>query len=174
MPSIPKMKFCPTNWLLSPTVISIVTPVPPPEEVSNFLGTPKGHWEWVVSYNYAHLKFDNYILGDQNLSGKYLPGVPLTIQYCSAIQFFQGLGSAFQIQYSGNLYADDANQTLVDDYLLANIRFWKSYDNLSFFGGINNLLDTAYFDNIRINAFGKRYYEPAPMRNFYLGMSINF
>ena len=135
----------------------------------------KGPWEWVVSYNYAHLKFDNYILGDQNLSGKYLPGVPRQ-QFNTALQynFSEGWGSAFQTQYSGNLYADDANQTLVDDYLLANIRFWKSYDNLSFFGGINNLLDTAYFDNIRINAFGKRYYEPAPMRNFYLGMSIHF
>ena len=135
----------------------------------------KGPWEWVVSYNYAHLKFDNYILGDQNLSGKYLPGVPRQ-QFNTALQynFSKGWGSAFQTQYSGNLYADDANQTLVDDYLLANIRFWKSYDNLSFFGGINNLLDTAYFDNIRINAFGKRYYEPAPMRNFYLGMSIHF
>jgi iron complex outermembrane receptor protein len=43
----------------------------------------------------------------------------------------------------------------------------------SFFGGINNLLNRAYFDNIRINAYGKRYYEPAPLRNTYLGVNIN-
>ena len=135
----------------------------------------KGPWEWTISYNYAHLKFDNYTLGDQNLSGKYLPGVPRQ-QFNIALQynFSKGWGSTLHTQYSGNLYADDANQTLVDDYFLANIRLWKSYEKLSFFGGINNLLDTAYFDNIRINAFGKRYYEPAPMRNFYLGMSITF
>ena len=28
-----------------------------------------------------------------------------------------------------------------------------------------------YFDNIRINAFGGRYYEPAPGRTFYTGLA---
>ncbi|MGA0373360.1 MAG: TonB-dependent receptor family protein [Flavobacteriaceae bacterium] len=135
----------------------------------------KGPWEWVVSYNYASLKFDDYVLVDKDLSGNQLPGVPEQ-QFTASLQynFFEGWGTILQTQYSGNLYADDANQTQVEDYFLANFRLWKSHDHLSFFAGINNLLDTAYFDNIRINAFGKRYFEPAPMRNFYLGMSINF
>ena len=135
----------------------------------------KGPWEWVVSYNYASLKFDDYVLVDKDLSGNQLPGVPKQ-QFTASLQynFFEGWGTILQTQYSGNLYADDANQTQVEDYFLANFRLWKSHDHLSFFAGINNLLDTAYFDNIRINAFGKRYFEPAPMRNFYLGMSINF
>ena len=112
---------------------------------------------------------------DKDLSGNQLPGVPKQ-QFTASLQynFFEGWGTILQTQYSGNLYADDANQTQVEDYFLANFRLWKSHDHLSFFAGINNLLDTAYFDNIRINAFGKRYFEPAPMRNFYLGMSINF
>jgi iron complex outermembrane receptor protein len=40
-------------------------------------------------------------------------------------------------------------------------------------GGINNLLNTTYYDNIRLNAFGARFYEPAPGRNFYLGFQIS-
>ncbi|MEC8635916.1 MAG: TonB-dependent receptor, partial [Bacteroidota bacterium] len=140
-----------------------------------FWAHQKGPWEWVVSYNYASLKFDDYVLVDKDLSGNQLPGVPEQ-QFTASLQynFFEGWGTILQTQYSGNLYADDANQTQVEDYFLANFRLWKSHDHLSFFAGINNLLDTAYFDNIRINAFGKRYFEPAPMRNFYLGMSINF
>ena len=31
-----------------------------------------------------------------------------------------------------------------------------------------------YFDNIRINAFGKRYYEPAPKRNVHFGLNFSF
>ena len=135
----------------------------------------KGPWSWNLAYTYAALTFDDYVLGDKNLSGNQLPGVPQQ-QWNGRLQyrFPNGWGSTLQTQYSGTLYADDANLTQVDDYFLANLRLWKSYDALSFFGGVNNLLDRAYFDNIRINDFGKRYYEPAPMRNFYLGMHLSF
>ena len=135
----------------------------------------KGPWEWNIAYNYASLKFEEYSVGNNNLSGNHLPGVPQQ-QLTAGLQydFSEGWGSALQTQYTGAFYADDANQTQIADYFLANIRLWKSLDRLSFFGGINNLLDRAYYDNIRINAFGKRYYEPAPMRNFYLGMNITF
>ncbi len=134
----------------------------------------RGSWEWTASYNYASIKFDNYVLGDKNLSGNRLPGVPEQ-QFTASLKynFLRGWGTAVQSQYSGNLYADDANQTRVEDYFLVNFRLWKSLDNISFFCGINNLWDKTYFDNIRINAFGKRYYEPAPMRNFYLGITLN-
>ncbi|MEK9603641.1 MAG: TonB-dependent receptor [Flavobacteriaceae bacterium] len=135
----------------------------------------KAPWQWTVAYHYASIKFDDYVLKDKNLSGNYLPGVPqqqlnTSLQY----DFANGWGSSFQTQYTGTLYADDANQTQIADYFLANIRLWKSFDHLSFFVGINNLLDRTYFDNIRINAFGKRYYEPAPRRNTYFGMILNF
>jgi iron complex outermembrane receptor protein len=114
-------------------------------------------------------------LKDKNLSGNYLPGIPQQqLNTSLKYHFERGWGTALQTQYTGNLYADDANQTQVDDYFLANLRVWKSFEHLSFFSGVNNLLNRAYFDNIRINAFGKRYYEPAPMRNFYLGINLNF
>ena len=134
----------------------------------------KGSWQWMASYNYACLKFENYVLGDKNLSGNRLPGVPKQ-QFTASLKysFLGGWGTALQSQYSGNLYADDANQTKVEDYFLVNFRFWKSLEKISFFCGINNLLDKTYFDNIRINAYGKRYYEPAPMRNFYLGITLS-
>lgn len=134
----------------------------------------RGSWEWMASYNYASLKFDKYVLGDKNLGGNQLPGVPEQ-QFSASLEynFLGGWGAALQSQYSGTIYADDANQTRVEDYFLINFRFWKSLEKISFFCGINNLLDETYFDNIRINAFGKRYYEPAPMRNFYLGITLN-
>lgn len=135
----------------------------------------KGSWDWTVAYHYVSIKFDDYVLKDKNLSGNYLPGIPqqqlnTSLQY----KFEAGWGTALQTQYTGSLYADDTNQIQVADYFLANLRIWKSFEHLSFFAGVNNLLDRAYFDNIRINAFGKRYYEPAPMRNFYLGINLNF
>jgi iron complex outermembrane receptor protein len=37
---------------------------------------------------------------------------------------------------------------------------------------INNIFQSEYFDNIRINAFGGRYYEPAPKRTIFGGIRI--
>jgi iron complex outermembrane receptor protein len=45
--------------------------------------------------------------------------------------------------------------------------------DLDFFAGINNLFNTRYFDNIRLNAFGGRYYEPAPGRNVFFGLGAD-
>ena len=134
-----------------------------------------GPIELSVGYTFNSLKFDNYNLGGKNLSGNYLPGVPQqNLSTYLRYNFSKGWSSSLQSQYVGALYADDANQTQVTDYFLTNIRLWKSFKNISLFGGINNLLDRVYFDNIRINAFGKRYYEPAPNRNLYLGLSFTF
>jgi iron complex outermembrane receptor protein len=37
-----------------------------------------------------------------------------------------------------------------------------------------NLFNESYNSNIRINAFGGRYFEPAPERNIYAGLVIRF
>ena len=134
----------------------------------------KKAWLWTVAYNFSAIKFDDYVLGDKNLSGNHLPGIPQQ-QLGTMIQYRipSGWRLGLQTEYTGELYADDANLTQVADYFLANFRLSKSMGRFSFFGGINNLLNRAYFDNIRINAYGKRYYEPAPLRNTYLGVNIN-
>jgi iron complex outermembrane receptor protein len=41
------------------------------------------------------------------------------------------------------------------------------------FISIDNLLNEKYFDNIRINAFGSRFYEPASGMNIIGGLKIN-
>ena len=77
-------------------------------------------------------------------------------------------------QYCGSIYSDDSNQNKISPYFISNLKAWKSFNNFEFFLGINNLFDRKYNDNIRINAWGKRYYEPAPLRNFYFGISYTF
>jgi iron complex outermembrane receptor protein len=74
------------------------------------------------------------------------------------------------------MYADRANQTEVGSSNVSNLRFGHNgfYDDweVSTFLGINNLFDEAYNSNIRINAFGGRYFEPAPERNAFIGITV--
>ena len=44
--------------------------------------------------------------------------------------------------------------------------------NVTPFISIENLLNEDYFDNIRINAFGSRFYEPASGINFVCGLKL--
>mgnify|MGYP001593774873 FL=1 len=38
--------------------------------------------------------------------------------------------------------------------------------------GIRNIANTSYYDNIRINAFGGRYFEPAAMRQAFARIQV--
>ena len=75
----------------------------------------------------------------------------------------------------GERYADNLNETLVSSYNIFNVKYSKEiFKKSQFFLGVNNLFNEEFYDNIRINAFGKRYYEPAPKRNFYFGINFSF
>ena len=108
-----------------------------------------------------------------------MPGVPEYFAYLGLhYQNNKGFKTTFETSYSGNLFANNANTVEVSDYLVSSLR--ATYDiqtaRLMFrpYVGINNLFNKYYNSNIRINAFGGRYYEPAPERNVYAGIVIRY
>ena len=130
------------------------------------------------SYTYMKNKYVSYLLNGVKYNGNNVPGSPnhfgyAGIAYTSNSQWQATLGW----RYTGKLYADDRNTTLISDYITGQLRLGKKWATqkitLTAFGGINNILNQKYFDNIRINAFGKRYYEAAPRRHFYLGITAD-
>lgn len=137
------------------------------------------NWKVFSSYTYSDFQYDEYIANEDDLSGFALPGIP---QHHAALTLISTpldkLEISVPIDFVGNLWADDRNETEIEGYVEAglNIRYVIELPKMtikpSF--GIRNLTDQRYFDNIRINAFGGRYYEPAPGRNFYAGVVISF
>jgi iron complex outermembrane receptor protein len=79
---------------------------------------------------------------------------------------------------TGDQYADNANAVRESGYTLANLRlgYEKELDSMTItpFLGVNNLTDETYNANIRINAFGNRFYEAAPGSNAYAGIAVSF
>jgi len=129
-----------------------------------------------LSYTNAKNTFNDFILNGNDLSGLSLPGIPNQILDVELI-FNLSKRRALLInnRLVGELFADNLNETQVSSYNLLNITFTKKIFNQSeIYLGVNNLLDVNYFDNIRINAFGKRYYEPAPKRNVHFGLNLSF
>lgn len=133
-----------------------------------------------LAYTYSDFEYERFVDNDGNdFAGNTIPGVP-EHQLYAEISYYHSTGwyTIWDLLHVGEFFADDANRVEVDAYQVANIRagYLREFGNweISPFVGINNMFDEAYFSNIRINAFGGRYYEPAPERNFYGGITARY
>ena len=133
-----------------------------------------------ASYTWSDFTFDDFVDDNGNdFGGNELPGVPAHFAYLGlSLRRDSGFSGTLEAVYSGDLYADNGNAARVPSYTVVNLRAaWEFASGAWIFrpyAGINNLLDERYNSNIRINAFGGRYYEPAPERNVYAGIVVNF
>lgn len=133
-----------------------------------------------ASFTWSDFRFDSFIDDNANdFSGNQLPGLPKQFGYLGLTYNSEGgFSGTIETIYSGDLYANNANSAEVSSYTTANIRLAYEFtrDRWMFrpYFGINNLFDENYNNNIRINAFGGRYFEPAPPMNFYAGIVVNF
>lgn len=131
-----------------------------------------------VAYTYSDFTFDEFRdRSGTRLDGRRIPGIP---EHLLNLHLRRGWPSGAFLSGSARLvgpfFADNENFTRVGGYAVADVRagFERSFGawNLSAHAGINNLLDKRYNANVRINAGGGRFFEPAPGRNFYTGITL--
>ncbi len=129
-----------------------------------------------LSYTLSKNRFKDFILDGEDLSENLIPGIPsqmLDLELLLKLSRKRTL--ILTNRLTGERYADNLNETIVSSYNIFNVKYSKEIFKQSAFSiGVNNLLNEEFYDNIRINAFGKRYYEPAPKRNFYFGINFSF
>ena len=89
------------------------------------------------------------------------------------------------VRFASEVYAENTNQTRIGSHTVVNTRFGKRWNfgqrDLEVHTGINNLFDRDYYSNIRINANSDRpnpadrgYFEPAPGRTLYAGITVGW
>ncbi len=127
-------------------------------------------WRLDAAYSYASNQFDGGAF-----HGNQLPGIPRQTLW-AALHYAKGsLDVAIIGNYIGRLFADDANTAAVSGYGLLNLQAgWMLNKHIRLNAGIDNLLGKDYNDNIRINAFGGRYFEPAADRTYRAGIKLHF
>ena len=136
---------------------------------SNYLETK-------ISYTYSDFTYESFEKPNGDFSGKQLPGIPKHLVFVQS-NFTKGNWKfIFNSRFQSSLFADDSNEAKEDAYLLsnANMSYGIVRENVVWtpFFGINNMWNSIYNDNIRVNAFGGRYYEPAPTRHIYAGVRL--
>lgn len=133
----------------------------------------------IGSYTFSDFEYQEFEVGDQNFAGNELPGIARHITNIG-LQYVlkNGLSASLQANFVGSQFAQNSNETEVAGYELVNFR--ASYQTLFReskirpYLGVNNVLDQSYTDNVRINAFGGRFFEPAPGLTAFGGIVIYF
>ena len=122
------------------------------------------------SFTYAKYSFKNEDYND-------LPGIPET-HWIIKVENNLNRGWTSRLTYEnvGGFYANNINTVFINSFQKTRFQIAKRINFnskiIDFSAGINNLLNKRYYDNIRLNAFGSRYYEPAPPRNFYISIAL--
>lgn len=135
----------------------------------------RGPLEWNTSYTFATYSFESP--SNTALEGKRLPGIPNhQFQSEMTLNATQKISVNLQYSYVGAIMANNINSVVVSPYQLVHLNAYKvfntSWGEMRLFAGLNNITNAFYFDNIRINAFGGRFYEAAPNRNAYIGLEV--
>ncbi|WP_237144524.1 TonB-dependent receptor [Pontibacter pamirensis] len=133
-----------------------------------------------TSYTYNHFRFDEYQRDEDNFSGNRLTG---TAPHAAVAGLDLNTSLGFYLNATGT-YVDeiplnDANTVYADSYLVLGARagFKRQlgyHIGLEVFGGVDNLTDEKYSLGNDLNAFGGRYFQPAPDRNYYGGINISY
>ncbi len=131
------------------------------------------NWSW------QDFTFTDYELDGINLAGNKLPGLPnFQGNLRLSIKIAQRFHLNVQQELWGKIYTNDINDEFQDTKTVTNLslkyQIEKGRSALIPYFGVNNIFQTKYADNIRINAFGGRFYEAAPNTLFYGGVRLKF
>jgi len=136
-----------------------------------------GSLVWSGSGTALRAKYLEYETDEGDFAGNREPGIPPWFVYQELVYGDDsGLYAAVEAYLVGGYFVDDANTARTPGYGLINLRFgWDTTIEgweISPFLGLQNITNARYDGTVRLNAFGGRYYEPAPSFNVYGGIRV--
>ena len=146
------------------------------------LAAPTSHFAVLRLWNNLTLtdyRYRDYRQGTVDLSNNRIPGVaPLTLVTGLDAALKAGLYAHVTYQFLNPFPLDDANTTTADPtrLLQATLGFRRTFGNRWTFDGYlsgDNLLNQTYSLGYDLNAFGGRFYNAAPTRNFVGGVRLS-
>lgn len=129
-----------------------------------------------ASYSYSDFAFREYTVGTSDFGGHRIPGVPNQQLQAYATYGWRGWFATIEGQTAGGMYMDDANSRRSGSWEVMNARVGGRLAvarmSLAPVVAVSNLFDRQYAGSIVVNAAAGRYFEPAPGRTVYAGLTV--
>lgn len=131
-------------------------------------------------YTFSSFYFGNYSDSENIYTGNRLTGVPRHVLVTSfSASVIGGFYLNGQHNFTSSLPLNDAGSVYAPGYHLVQIKAgWngklRTKHEFSIYAGADNLLNQKYSLGNDLNAFRGRYFNPAPNRSFFAGISAKF
>lgn len=128
------------------------------------------------AYSLSHFRFRTFETATAKYDGNAIPGIPEHQLQLGATARFGKQYLVAEMVAKSEVWANDANAVAAPGFAVFNIRAGGMTGRLSPVVAVQNLFDTRYVGSVAVNAAGAsvavtKFYEPAPRRTFYVGLS---
>jgi len=150
----------------------------------------QNNFKTYLAYTLLNAKFDDtftYQTISNNVptnrtvnAGNYIPGTYKSQIYGEVSWKYNpwNLNTAIEGRYNSKVFVDDLNTDIAPSYLIFSTRasIQQQQGNWKFteYARIDNIFDQSYIGSVRVNDANNRFFEPAPGRNWIMGVKANY
>ncbi|WP_276726427.1 TonB-dependent receptor PqqU [Pantoea septica] len=136
-------------------------------------------WRAKAAWTLLDARYRSNACGDASCDGNRIPGIARNMLYASlAYAPEQGFYAGAEMRYMSDIAADDENDVKAPAYTVAALNSgykWLVQNwTLDLFGRVDNLFDRNYVGSVIVNEGNGRYFEPAPGRNYSVGLTLSY
>lgn len=134
-------------------------------------------WRLKAAWTWLDATYRTNVCHDASCNGNRIPGIARNMGYASfGYQPEQGWYAGSDIRYMSDIMANDENTAKAPSWTVVGLTtgYKWSYGrmDMDLFGRIDNLFDREYVGSVIVNESNGRYYEPAPGRNYGIGLNL--
>lgn len=134
-------------------------------------------WRLKAAWTWLDATYRTNVCDDASCNGNRIPGIARNMGYASfGYQPEQGWYAGSDIRYMSDIMANDENTAKAPSWTVVGLTtgYKWSYGrmDMDLFGRIDNLFGREYVGSVIVNESNGRYYEPAPGRNYGIGLNL--
>lgn len=134
-------------------------------------------WRLKAAWTWLDATYRTNVCDDASCNGNRIPGIARNMDYASfGYQPEQGWYAGSDIRYMSDIMANDENTAKAPSWTVVGLTtgYKWSYGrmDMDLFGRVDNLFDREYVGSVIVNESNGRYYEPAPGRNYGIGLNL--
>ncbi|HGS7378465.1 TPA: TonB-dependent receptor PqqU [Klebsiella quasipneumoniae subsp. similipneumoniae] len=134
-------------------------------------------WRLKAAWTWLDATYRTNVCGDASCNGNRIPGIARNMGYASfGYQPEQGWYAGSDIRYMSDIMANDENTAKAPSWTVVGLTTGYKWGygrmDMDLFGRVDNLFDREYVGSVIVNESNGRYYEPAPGRNYGIGLNL--